>query len=80
MQVHGVKGLPYWWGPKDDKALLKGYHSMGGLPWNSRLMLAIADAMLADSNLDFSVKVHHASDVVLPKLSLKLSNVPDVLS
>lgn len=79
MQVHGVKGLPYWWGPKDDKALLKGYHSMGGLPWNSRLMLAIADAMLVDSNLDFSVKVYHASDFVLSELPLELSYVPHVL-
>ena len=53
----GVKGLPHWWGPKDDKALLIGYHRLGGLPWNSRLMLAIADAILGDASLDFSVKV-----------------------
>lgn len=57
LQLPGNRALPFWWRPKDDKALLKGYHSLGGVPWNSRLMLAIADAMLGDATLDFSVKV-----------------------
>ena len=36
---------------------MKGYHRRGGLPWNSRLMLAVADATLGDASLEFSVQV-----------------------
>ena len=53
----GSRGVASWWRPKDDKAVLQGYYMMGGVPWNSRLMNALVDTLLADSSLNFSVKV-----------------------
>ncbi len=58
MQIPGQpKGLAPWWGPKDDRALLQGYHQQGGIPWNTRAITSAVDAVLSNSSLDFSVKV-----------------------
>ena len=53
-----MKGQAAWWGPKDDRALLKGYWQQGGIPWNHKAINATVDAILSNNDLDFSVKVN----------------------
>lgn len=58
VQIPGQpKGHASWWGPKDDRALLQGYHQEGGIPWNTKAFTAAVDAILSNSSLEFSVKV-----------------------
>ena len=58
MQIpSSMKGQAAWWGPKDDRALLKGYWQQGGIPWSHKAITATVDAILSDDDLDFSVKV-----------------------
>lgn len=46
-----------WWGPKDDRALLQGYHKHGGILWAHKAITAAVDSILSDEDLDFTVKV-----------------------
>ena len=58
-QISGQPGREAaWWGPKDDKALLQGYHKHGGITWVSKTISAAVETILSDTSLEFSVKVN----------------------